>query len=166
MTKHENGDGGAGAPGTADWLSVYSDGAARGNPGPAGAGGRALDPRGVLVAEVSEYLGEATNNVAEYRALILTLEECRGLGYRRLKVFTDSQLMANQITGGYRVKSAGLKPLAARVKALLDEYREVEVQYIPRAKNTECDALANKAVDDGLLGIKAPLRTTEEEPLF
>jgi ribonuclease HI len=88
------------------------------------------------------------------------------MGYRRLKVFTDSQLMANQITGGYRVKNLGLKPLAARVKALLDEYRNVEVQYIPRAKNTACDALANKAIDEGLKGLKEPVLTTEEEQLF
>ncbi|MHB8896366.1 MAG: ribonuclease HI family protein [Candidatus Geothermincolia bacterium] len=163
----ENADAGRPAGRAAgDWLRVCTDGAARGNPGPAGAGAQALDPSGEVVVEISEFLGHATNNVAEYYALIMILEASRHLGYSRLKVFTDSQLMANQITGGYRVKNHGLKPLAARVKALLDEYREVEVQYIPRAKNTACDALANKAVDEGLQGLKEPLLTTEDERLF
>lgn len=153
-------------PAGGDWLTVCSDGAARGNPGPAGAGAQAIGPSGEVVAEVSEFLGHATNNVAEYHALILVLVAARPLGYRRLKVLTDSQLMANQITGGYRVKNQGLKPLAARVMALFDEYREVEVQYIPRAKNTACDALANKAIDAGLQGLKEPLLTTEDEQLF
>jgi ribonuclease HI len=153
-------------PSDQEWLRVYSDGASRSNPGPAGVGAQAIDRHGTVVAEVSEFLGRATNNVAEYQALILILEAVRHMGYRRLKVFTDSQLMANQITGGYRVKNQGLKPLAARVKALLDEYRNVEVQYIPRAKNTACDALANKAIDEGLKGLKEPVLTTEEEQLF
>lgn len=153
-------------PATDDWLRVCSDGASRNNPGPAGAGGQAVDPAGNVILEVSEYLGHATNNVAEYHALIMVLEASRGLGYKRIKVFTDSQLVANQVTGGFKVKHSGLKPLVARARALLDEYREVEVQYIPREKNTECDALANKAIDEGLLGLKEPVLESEEDSLF
>lgn len=156
----------AGRPGAGEWLRVYSDGAARDNPGPAGAGAQARDEEGRVLVEISEFLGRATNNQAEYHALILVLEAARRLGYSKIKVFTDSQLVANQVTGGYRVKNAGLKPLAARAKALLDEYREVEVQYIPREKNIECDALANKAVDEGLLGLKEPAVIPPDEPLF
>jgi ribonuclease HI len=149
-----------------DWLKVSSDGASRNNPGPAGAGGQALDPEGNVILEVSEFLGRATNNVAEYHALIMVLEASRDLGYTRIKVFTDSQLVANQVTGGFKVKHPGLRPLVARARALLDEYREVEVQYVPREKNIECDALANKAIDEGLLGLKEPVLKPEEDSLF
>lgn len=126
----------------------------------------AVSPSGEVVAEVSRYLGEATNNVAEYMALILVLEEVRPHAYRHLTVYTDSQLMANQVTGGYKVKSPGLKPLVARVRALFDEYRTVEVQYIPREKNTACDALANRAIDAGLSGLQEPIVVAGQEPLF
>ena len=126
----------------------------------------AVSPSGEIVAEVSRYLGETTNNVAEYMALILILDEVRAHEYRHLVVYTDSKLMANQVTGGYKVKSPGLKPLVARVKALFGEYRTVEVQYIPREKNTECDALANRAIDAGLGGLQEPLGIAGEEPLF
>jgi ribonuclease HI len=152
----------AGAP----WLIVHTDGASRNNPGPAGAGATARDEDGNLLLEVSEFLGKATNNVAEYYALILMLEACRELQYSRLRVYTDSQLMANQVTGGFRVKHKGLQPLAARVSSLFEDYSEVEVQYIPREKNTECDALANKAIDDGLLGLKEPLLGSGDSTLF
>ncbi len=151
---------------TSEWLHVYSDGASRGNPGPAGAGAQARNARGEVLLEISDFLGTVTNNVAEYWALILILEASRSLGYRRIKAHMDSQLVANQITGGYRVKKEWLKPLVARVRTLLDEYQDVEVQYIPRENNTECDALANSAVNDGLLGLKAPLLTDEDGSLF
>lgn len=153
------------APGPDDLLLVYSDGGARNNPGPAGVGALATDADGTVLIEISEFLGKATNNVAEYCALIMVLEASRPLGYQRVKAHTDSQLVAYQMSGEYRVKHAGLKPLAARARALLDEYRDVEVQYIPREKNTECDALANKAIDEGLLGLKDPV-LTQEESLF
>jgi ribonuclease HI len=154
------------APGPEGLLLVYSDGGARSNPGPAGAGAIARDSRGEVLIELSEFLGKATNNVAEYQALIMILEAAGPLGYQRIKVHTDSQLVANQVTGGFRVKNQGLKPLAARARALLDEYREVEVQYIPREKNVECDALASKAIDEGLLGLKEPVLTGDEDSLF
>lgn len=148
------------------WLQVCSDGAARGNPGPAGAGGRARDSSGTVLLEVCEYLGEATNNVAEYRALILVLERSAGLGFRRIRVRTDSELVANQVTGGFKVKSPGLKPLVARVRALLDSYAQVEVEAIPREKNTECDRLANRAIDEGLAGARKPIPVEAEDSLF
>ncbi len=147
-------------------LQVYSDGAARGNPGPAGIGGQARGPDGELLLELHEYLGEATNNVAEYRALIRTLEAAAGLGYRCLEVHTDSELLANQVTGGFKVKSEALKPLAARVKGLFEAYRQVQVEHIPRAKNYECDRLANRAIDEGLAGMLEPVRDPEDDALF
>lgn len=152
--------------GVSGLLSVYSDGASRGNPGPAGIGGRALDERGKVVAEVREYLGEATNNVAEYHGLIRILEEVSTLGFDRVRVFTDSTLMANQITGGFRVKSKDLKPLVGKVLTLLDGFRSVQVEHIPREKNTECDTLANRAIDEGLAGERKPILEREGDSLF
>ena len=149
-----------------DRLHVFSDGAARGNPGPAGVGGQAVDGRGRVLLEVSEYLGETTNNVAEYYALIRILERTAGLGYERLSIHTDSELLANQVTGGFRVKSKALKPLLGRIKELLAGVRQVEVEYIPREKNIACDALANRAIDEGLSGQKKPILEPGEGTLF
>jgi ribonuclease HI len=164
MTGRTNASGERGVGGR---ISVYSDGAARGNPGPAGIGGIARDDRGALVVEVSEYLGEVTNNVAEYHALIRVLEECEGRGYESVNVFTDSELVANQVAGGFKVKSRDLKPLNARVRALLEGYRLVQVEHIPREKNIECDRLANRAIDDGLAGrLKPVIKAYGEEQLF
>lgn len=148
------------------WLHVCSDGAARGNPGPAGAGGLATDESGSVLLEVCEYLGETTNNVAEYKALLLVLERSARLGFRRVRVRTDSELVANQVTGGFKVKSAGLKPLVARVKALLEPYERVQVEAVPREKNIECDRLANRAIDEGLAGARTPVLVEEEDSLF
>lgn len=148
--------------GKAGWLAVWSDGAARGNPGPAGAGGVAKDEDGQVLVEVAEYLGETTNNVAEYHALILVLERAAGLGFRKVRLHTDSELVANQVMGGFKVKSAALKPLVGRVKALLEPYRELQVERVPREKNTECDRLANLAIDEGLAGLKRPLLSGDE----
>ena len=148
------------------WLYVYSDGGARGNPGPAGAGGLAKDESGRVLAEVCEFLGRATSNVAEYNALILVLEAVAGMPFERLRVRTDSTLVANQVTGAWRVKHNHLKPLVGRVRQLLEPYREVEVKYIPREKNSECDALANRAIEEGLLGHKEPLLDGEDSRLF
>ena len=148
------------------WLLLYSDGAARGNPGPAGIGGQALDEAGALLLEVSEFLGEATNNVAEYWALARLLELAGELGYSKVRIHTDSDLLANQVAGGYRVRSPSLKPLAARIKGMLEGYRAVEVVHIPREKNYKCDALANEAIEGGLAGRVKPLLGEEESSLF
>ena len=129
-------------------------------------GGQARGPDGELLLEVSEFLGEATNNVAEYLALIRLLEAARVLKYQGVIVRTDSELMANQVSGGFKVKSAALKPLVARVKALLAPYRVVEVEHIPREKNTECDRLANRAIDEGIAGMREPILGEGEEALF
>lgn len=148
------------------WLHVFSDGAARGNPGPAGIGGRALDERGRLLVEVCDFLGGTTNNVAEYYALIRILEESGGLGYRRVKIHTDSELLANQLTGGFKVKSAALKPLLGRLKSLLSGFTRVEVESIPREKNTACDAIANRAIEEGLAGRKRAILEPGDRGFF
>lgn len=139
-----------------EWLYIYSDGASRGNPGPAGIGGLAKAGDGEVLKEVCEYLGTTTNNVAEYQALIRILEESRSLGYQKIKIRTDSELVANQIKGLYKVKSRNVIPMIAKVRILLERYGEVEVRSIPRNENSECDKLANMAVDAGISGGKEP----------
>lgn len=139
------------------WLEICSDGASRGNPGPAGAGGQAKDENGRVLAEVSDFLGVATNNEAEYYALIRILEESAGLGYGKARLRLDSELVANQLTGGYRVKSRRLMPLLSRAKSLLAAFDEVEVTCVPREQNRDCDALANRAVDEWLAGNREPI---------
>lgn len=147
-------------------LLISSDGAARGNPGPAGIGGVARDESGKLIAEVSEYIGNATNNVAEYQALIRILESVENLGYSRIRILTDSELVANQVSGGFKVKNSHLKGLVERVKSLLGKYEDVEIVSVPREENAYCDKLANRAIADGLAGKIPRTGLTEDERLF
>lgn len=128
-------------------VHLYTDGASRGNPGPAGAGALLTDPAGNLLAEVSEPLGLATNNVAEYTALLRGLERALALGARRVRVFADSELMIRQLQGAYKVKNAGLLPLFQQARTLLRRFEEVSLTHVPREKNREADRLANQAID-------------------
>jgi ribonuclease HI len=128
-------------------ATLYADGAARGNPGPAGSGALLLGERGEVLAELSLALGTATNNVAEYRALILGLEEARRRGIGRILIRMDSQLVIRQMQGLYKVKHPGLRPLALRAGALLAEFDERTLEHIPREENSRADALANRAID-------------------
>ena len=131
-----------------DAFVLYCDGAARGNPGPAAIGAVLYDPVDrEPIAEVSEAIGIATNNVAEYRALEAGLQKAGELGVRRLRVRLDSQLLVCQLNGEYRVKNAGLKPLYASVVRLIDGFEAVEVAHVRRESNTVADALANAALD-------------------
>lgn len=147
-------------------LYVSSDGGSRGNPGPAGIGGVAFDHTGTVLAEVCEYLGETTNNVAEYYALVRILEESAGLGFKRIEVRVDSELVVKQVRGEYRVKSEALKPYVARVRKLLRPYSSVQVMHIRREKNKECDRLVNQAIDEGVAGYKDPVLEEEQGSLF
>lgn len=126
---------------------VYTDGAARGNPGPAGAGAWLLDPSGSPVAEAHRYLGRATNNVAEYEALLLGLEKAREHGVDHLEVRADSQLLVRQMLGEYKVKNAALRELVARAHALADAFETVDYVHVRREDNREADRLANRAID-------------------
>ena len=133
-------------------LNIQIDGAARGNPGPAGAGVLLSDPRGKRVKELAIYLGEATNNVAESCALILALQEALHLGGRRVSVFTDSELLARQVMGVYKVKDKQLQWLHALIRHLVAAFERFEIQHVPRKENRSADRLANRAVDQGLKG--------------
>lgn len=133
---------------TTDRALLYSDGAARGNPGPAGAGAILYGPNGDILASLTRYLGRATNNVAEYQALILGLSEALDQGLSRLSVRLDSELIVRQLDGAYRVKSPGLKPLYQKACTLLERFESVDVAHVPRAQNKEADHLANQAIDE------------------
>lgn len=131
------------------YLRVHTDGAARGNPGPAAAAAVLYDGAGDRVAEESRYLGAATNNVAEYQALLLGLERAAKLGASRVEVVTDSELIARQWSGEYRVKNKALKPLYERAKEAARAFGSVAVRHAPRARNAAADAAANRAIDAG-----------------
>jgi ribonuclease HI len=126
---------------------VYTDGAARGNPGPAGAGVCIRAPSGKLLAEHCRYLGEATNNVAEYRALLLGLEEAARLGASVVELRSDSQLLVRQMRGEYRVRNAVLQELHARARLLEQAFERVDYVHVPREENFDADRLANRAID-------------------
>ena len=128
---------------------LYCDGASRGNPGPAAIGAVLYGPEGRELATVSGAIGDTTNNVAEYRALIAGLETALESGIRELEVRLDSQLLVRQVVGEYRVKSTHLKPLALRVSRLLREFDRVNVLHVPRRQNAVADRLANDALDAG-----------------
>lgn len=129
-------------------LNIYIDGAARGNPGPAGIGVVITDAKASVVGEIARYIGNTTNNVAEYTALIFGMEEARNLGASELVINTDSELLAKQLGGEYKVKSSALKELYAKVTQILKSFDEARVNQIKREENKGADRLANKAVDN------------------
>lgn len=127
---------------------LHSDGAARGNPGPAAIGAVLFAPgRLEPVAVVSEAIGRATNNEAEYRALIAGLQAALDTGVTHLVVRLDSELLVHQATGRYRVKAVGLKPLHQQVRTLMGRFAAIDFEHVPRERNTVADDLANAALD-------------------
>jgi ribonuclease HI len=131
-------------------VVVNVDGGARGNPGPAAAAAVATSPDGEVLGERNAYLGEATNNVAEYRALLLGLELARELGADEVEVVNDSQLVARQIGGEYKVKHAGLRPLYLEAMRTLRGFDGWAVRAVRREQNTRADELVNEALDEAL----------------
>jgi ribonuclease HI len=129
---------------------LYVDGASRGNPGPAGAGAVLFDPGGRQRAEDNRYLGETTNNVAEYQALLLGLNLALNLGAKNLQVFSDSQLMVQQLKGAYRVKTPHLFPLWHTAQKALQQFEACTISHLDRELNREADRLANQAIDQCL----------------
>jgi ribonuclease HI len=126
---------------------LHCDGASRGNPGPAGAGMVLHDPRGRLQVQTGRYLGETTNNVAEYQALLLGLEEAHKLGVKKLQVLADSELIVKQLTGRYRVKSPHLLPLWQESLKALKKFEAYTIAHVPREANRLADEAANLAID-------------------
>lgn len=127
-------------------LIIYTDGGSRGNPGPAGAGAVLLH-EGNAVLTISEPLGVTTNNVAEYTALLISLEKGLAMGYRTVEVRTDSELVVRQMKGEYRVKNEGLKPLFEKARKLASQFASFRIVHVRREFNKEADRLANQAMD-------------------
>jgi ribonuclease HI/probable phosphoglycerate mutase len=131
-------------------LSLFTDGACRGNPGNGGAGAVLVGQNGEVVSTAKRFLGHCTNNIAEYQALILGLGEALGRGATAIFIYLDSELIVRQIQGVYRVKNPTLKPLMADVRALLDRFDTWQVAHVPRSENAVADKLANEAIDEAL----------------
>lgn len=130
-------------------VTVHIDGGSRGNPGEAGAGVYFQDRAGAHLESISRFLGRATNNTAEYRALLIALARAREAGVRHLRVFSDSELLVNQVNGRYRTKVPHLQQFVQEAIRLMRDIGRVDVAHVRREKNTEADALANKAMDSG-----------------
>ena len=130
-------------------LTVYIDGASRGNPGHAGVGVIFYDENNNVVKEVKKYIGKATNNVAEYTAFITALDEAEKMAVKRLKIFLDSELLCKQYLGEYKTRDENLKILLGKILERKKNFESIKVQHILREKNKEADRLANIAVNLG-----------------
>ncbi len=128
-------------------LFIHVDGGARGNPGPAAIGVVVSTPEGEVIDEVAERIGVATNNVAEYRGLLRGLERAQALGAAEVEIVNDSELVARQLTGAYKVKHAAMKPLHAEAMAALRGFDRWSIRSVPRAQNARADELVNQALD-------------------
>ena len=131
-------------------LRLYSDGAARGNPGPSGAGAVLVEPGGQVVAKVGKFLGTQTNNYAEYMGLLIGLRHARSLGAKEIEIFADSELLIRQLGGRYQVKSLSLRPLYEEAVKLLNEFSRVKLVHVPREMNSAADEMSNRAIDERL----------------
>ena len=138
-------------------VRIHTDGAARGNPGPA-AFAYVIQRDGEEDIEGKGFLGKQTNNAAEYIALVRALEHATKLSARRLEIFTDSDLMVNQMMGMYKVKNSGLRPYWEQARRLVEEFESVKIRHVPRAQNSRADRLCNEAID-GAGGKTAPAKT-------
>ena len=138
------------SPGEARRVRVFTDGAARGNPGPAGAGAVVLDGEGRVLARLGRFLGKQTNNVAEYQGLLLGLRRARQMGAREVEVRADSQLLVRQLQGKYAVKNEVLKRLHEEALALLRSFDRYELLHVPREQNALADEMSNRAIDEQL----------------
>jgi len=130
---------------------LHTDGGARGNPGPAGIGVVLRDVNGEVIGEIARGIGIQTNNVAEYQALISGLEMALDKGVREIDVFLDSQLVVSQMKGEWKIKNAGLRPLAVKAHALMRRFDDSSISYVPREKNSDADKLANQGMDAAAL---------------
>ncbi len=128
-------------------LISFSDGGARGNPGPAGIGAVLFNDKNEIVEELSFYLGETTNNQAEYRALIMVMKKAQSLGATELECYLDSELVVKQLNREYKVKNKDLAPLFLEVHNVSLSFKKVSFHHVPREKNSIADGLANQAMD-------------------
>jgi ribonuclease HI len=129
-------------------LEIHIDGASRGNPGEAGFGVHVASAEGATVAELYGYLGRATNNVAEYQALIHALRYALGRGVPRVRIYSDSELVVRQMSGAYKVKHPDMVPLHREAARLIARIADASLRHVPREKNKDADRLANRALDE------------------
>lgn len=129
-------------------LIIYTDGGARGNPGPAGIGAVFQNLQFETIATIKKYIGEQTNNFAEYTALITALEQAQKFGFKNISCYLDSQLVVRQLNGQYKIKEQTLKPLAQKVFDLKNEFDSIKFTHVPREKNSQADKLVNEAIDE------------------
>ncbi len=129
-------------------VIINADGASRGNPGPAAIGATIKDEKGGVIESISRHIGITTNNQAEYRAIIAALDRAVTLGAKQVVLKSDSELVVKQINGRYKIKNAALRPLYQQVVKLAGSLESLQVSHIPRNRNSEADALANKALDN------------------
>lgn len=132
-------------------LTIYTDGGARGNPGPAAIGVVIFDQSHREIKRISETIGETTNNQAEYRALLRGLKEAVALGAEEAVCFLDSELLVRQLSGRYKIKEPGLQSLAAEVLALTSKFKRIDFKHVPREKNQTADGLVNAALDKKII---------------
>jgi ribonuclease HI len=135
-------------PGAGPILQIHIDGASRGNPGEAGFGVHVASPEGSTLAELYGYLGRATNNVAEYQALIHALRYALDHGARQVRIFSDSELVVRQMSGAYKVKHPDMIPLHREATRLVSRIGGVALSHVPRERNRDADRLANRALDE------------------
>jgi ribonuclease HI len=129
-------------------YQIYSDGASRGNPGPAGIGAVILNEKGKIVHEIAEFIGQTTNNVAEYMALLAALEYCAKKKLSPVEILADSQLLIRQLSGEYKVKHENIKPLYQKAKEYLARLQVIGYKHVPREFNEAADKLANQGIDE------------------
>jgi ribonuclease HI len=139
-----------GHPFPAPWITAWCDGGSRGNPGPAGYGVHIEDEKGQKIAELSEFLGQKTNNFAEYSGLLAALDYALQHGFTHLKIVADSELLVKQIKGQYRVNSPELRPLYEEARHRISQLKGFQIQHVLREKNRRADRLANLAMDKGM----------------
>jgi ribonuclease HI len=131
-------------------VTLFADGGSRGNPGPAAGGAVLIDERGAIIQEVGVFIGIATNNVAEWRGLIVGLSAALNAGIEDLSIRLDSELVVRQVTGVYRVKHPDLIPLHKTARGLLAKFKSTDIAHVPRAKNKEADAVVNRTLDEAM----------------
>jgi ribonuclease HI len=131
-------------------VIAYTDGASRGNPGDAGIGILLVDEKDNVIKEISDYIGQTTNNIAEYTALVTALKEALEMNFEEIESISDSELMVKQINGEYQVKNEGLKPLYKEACELLKKFKSFTVRHVRREYNKKADELANRGIDEAL----------------
>lgn len=131
-------------------IIAYTDGASRGNPGKAGIGIALFNEEGEMIKEISDYIGETTNNIAEYTALVVALKAALEMECEEIELVLDSELIVKQIKGEYRVKNQGLKPLYQEAVKLLDQFKSYSIRHVRRENNKKADKLANRGIDEAI----------------